>query len=128
MKTRVSALCVVAMSLLMVSMPAFAHHGAAAFDSSKAVTVKGTVTEFQFVNPHVLIFWTVKALDGSLQKWAGELTSPNHLVREGWTRHSLKVGDQITVTGYVAKDGAKSMWIRKVVLAGGQAIGSGSGD
>lgn len=128
MKSRHVALCAVAVSLLMAAIPAFAHHGAAAFDTTKAVSVKGTVTDFQFINPHVLVMWTVKASDGTVQKWDGELTSPNHLARAGWTRHSLKPGDQVTVTGYVSKNGTKSMWIHSIVMADGHALGTGGGN
>lgn len=128
MKSRQSALCVAAVCLLMTALPAFAHHGAAAFDMSKTVSFKGTVTDFQFINPHVLVTWTVKAPDGTVQKWDGELTSPNHLVRAGWTRHSLKIGDQVTVTGYVSKNGARSMWVRTIVKADGQGLNAGVGN
>lgn len=128
MKTRLLALCAAGVCLVMVSVPALAHHGAAAFDKSKQVSLKGTVTEFRFINPHVLITWTVKAADGTVQKWDGEMTSPNRLARDGWSRHTLKPGDQIKITGYASKNGAKTLWIRKVARADGQPLITGLGN
>lgn len=109
--------------LFLVSGSAFAHHGAAAYDSSKMVTVTGTVTDFQFINPHVMIAMDVKdPSTGKIEKWEGELTSPNHLERAGWTKSTIKVGDQVTMTGAALKSGAPAMAIRKV-MKNGQEIG-----
>jgi hypothetical protein len=109
--------------LFVVSGPAFAHHGAAAYDSSKMVTVTGTVTDFQFVNPHVLIIMDAKdPSTGRIEKWEGELTSPNHLARAGWTKSTIKPGDEVTMTGSALKSGAPAMAIRKV-MKDGQQIG-----
>jgi hypothetical protein len=109
--------------LFVVSGSAFAHHGAAAYDSSKMVTVTGTVTDFQFVNPHVLIIIDAKdPSTGKIEKWEGELTSPNHLARAGWTKSTIKPGDEVTMTGSALKSGAPAMAIRKV-MKDGQQIG-----
>lgn len=125
MKTRVLGL--LAIVVLAVSGTAFAHHGAAAYDMAKAVTVKGVVSDFQFINPHVLITIDVKNDDGSVQKWEGELTSPNHLARAGWTKSTIKVGDTITLMGAGAKSGSSTIWIRKIVGANGEPISLGGG-
>lgn len=77
-------------ALLMVSAPLFAHHGAAAFDVTKMVTVKGTVTDFQHVNPHVQVYFESKNDKGETEVWPGELTAPNKLSRAGWTKHTLE--------------------------------------
>jgi Family of unknown function (DUF6152) len=127
-KTLTVAGVMVALLMISISIPLFAHHGTASYDTSKTVTVKGTVTDFQFTNPHVLVFLDVRDDKGNLQKWQGELTSPNHLARVGWTRSSLKPGDQITLSGFPAKSGAASMWISKVVLADGKALDTGLGN
>jgi Family of unknown function (DUF6152) len=109
--------------LLVVSGSAFAHHGAAAYDSSKMVTVTGTVTDFRFINPHVMITVDVKdPSTGKIEKWEGELTSPNHLERAGWTKSTIKPGDEVTMTGSALKSGALAMAIRKV-MKNGQEIG-----
>ena len=118
MKRNLLTFLIVSVGFLMVSDLLFAHHSAAAYDNAKQVSVTGTVTDFQFVNPHVLIFMVAKDEGGSIQKWQGELTSPNHLVRVGWTRGIMKPGDEITLTGYQSRSGANSLRITKVVLNG----------
>jgi len=111
-------LLVLAAGLSVVSMPLFAHHGTAGYDTTKTVTVNGAITDFQFVNPHVQVFFDVKNDQGQAEKWQAELTSPNHLARTGWSRSSLKPGDAVTVTGYRAKTGANSIWIEKITVNG----------
>jgi hypothetical protein len=114
--------------LLALSGSALAHHGSAAYDMSKSVTVTGTITEFQFVNPHVLISMDAKDPSGKVEKWEGELTSPNHLARAGWTKSTLKPGDQITLIGGPAKSGSPTMWIRKIMKDGQEVSLGGGGD
>jgi hypothetical protein len=128
MKSRTLTIATLAVGFLTISVPLFAHHGTASYDTSKTVTVKGTVTDFQFINPHVLLFLDVKDDNGNVQKWQGELTSPNHLERAGWTRTSLKLGDQITISGFPAKSGANSIWISKVLQADGTPLNPGLGN
>jgi hypothetical protein len=122
MKYKLGTLIAGAVVLLIVSVRLYAHHGTASYDTSKTVTVKGTVTEFQFVNPHVLVYCDAKDDKGNVQKWQGELTSPNHLARNGWTRSSLKPGDEVTLAGFPAKSGVTSLWITKVLLADGTSL------
>ena len=122
MKVGLITMIAAATVLLMVSVPLSAHHGTASYDTSKPVTVKGIVSDFQFVNPHVLVFFEAKDAQGNAQKWQGELTSPNHLVRNGWTRSSLKPGDGVTLSGFPAKSGVTSLWITKVLLADGTSL------
>jgi Family of unknown function (DUF6152) len=125
--TRVSifAVCV---GLLALAPMAFAHHGTANYDTGKQITVKGTVTGFEFVNPHVQIFWDAKDDTGAAQKWQGELTSPNRLSRVGWSKSTLKVGDAITISGYPTKSGSHEIWIQKVVTGDGQELQTGGGN
>ena len=113
---------VLAIILLMMALPSFAHHGNAAYDTTKTVTVQGTITDFQFINPHAMVFFEAKNDKGNIEKWQGELTSPNHLMRTGWTRETLKPGDQVTFGGLRAKSGATTLWITKVVAADGHEI------
>jgi len=110
------------------SSVAFAHHGTANYDTTKSVTVKGAVTNFQFINPHVIISLDVKDDKGVVQNWQGGLTSPNHLMRSGWTKDTLKTGDVITISGFPAKSGAPEMWIQKVVLASGEVLDTSGGN
>jgi hypothetical protein len=114
---------------LLGSTTAFAHHGTANFDTTKSVTVKGSVTSFQFINPHVTISMDVKTDDkGNVQNWQGALTSPNHLMRSGWTKDTLKIGDVIAISGFPAKTGAPEIWIQKVVLASGEQLDTSGGN
>jgi hypothetical protein len=128
MRTKLSSAIALG-ALLALSVPAFAHHGAAAYDMSKTITVTGTVTDFQFVNPHVLIAMDVKdPSTGKIEHWQGELTSPNHLARAGWTKSTIKPGDEVTLTGGPAKSGSPTMWIRKLSKDGQEVSLGGGGD
>lgn len=119
-----TVLVVTALSLLAI-VPAYAHHGSAGYDMSKPATITGTVTAYNFTNPHVLISMDVKNASGAIEKWEGELTSPNRLSREGWSKNTLKPGDQVTLIGAPAKSGSPTMIIRKV-LKDGQEIDLGA--
>jgi len=112
------SLCAFAAIVLLLLTPAFAHHGQAGYNNTKPVTVSGTVSDFAFLNPHCIVSFDVKDDKGDLEKWQGELTSPNHLIRAGWNAHSLKPGDKVTITGWRAKSGANSLWITKTVVNG----------
>ena len=114
--------------LMTVASVAIAHHGTANYDTSKTITVKGAVTDFQFINPHVIIVMDGKDETGKVQKWQGELTSPNRLSRAGWTKSSIKLGDTITISGYPTKSGSTEIWIQKVVLANGEDLSTGGGN
>jgi hypothetical protein len=116
-----------ALATLYASAPSWAHHGAGVFEPEKMVTVVGTVAEFQFVNPHVLVYINVKGDDGKEVRWGGELTSPNRLARMNsggvqWSKDILKPGDRITMTGHPARNGAPAMDIEKIVDAKGVAL------
>jgi hypothetical protein len=122
-------LSLIALAILFAfSFPVFAHHGSAAYDMSKTITVTGTVTDFQFVNPHVLITMDVKDPSGKAEKWEGELTSPNHLSRAGWTKSTLKPGDVVTWVGGPSKSGSPTMWIRTITKDGQEISLGGGGD
>jgi hypothetical protein len=109
------------------SGPVFAHHGTANYDMTKPITLKGTITDFQFVNPHVLIIFEVKNDKGVVEHWQAEATSPNHLVRAGWSKTVVKSGDLIAITGFRAKNGATIMRFQKMVLGNGQEISEEGG-
>ena len=111
---------------MLAAAPVAAHHGAGVFEPEKKVTVAGTVTDFQFVNPHVLVYMTVKGDDGKEVQWGGELTSPNRLARDAravkWHKSILKPGDSITITGHPARNGAPMMDILKIVDGQGTVL------
>jgi hypothetical protein len=112
--------------LIASSAPALAHHGATPYDSTKLSTLKGTVSDFQFVNPHVIISIDSKDASGKVEHWSGELTSANRLTRAGWNKNTLKPGDQVTITGGVSKAGGPTMWINKV-MKGSEELPIGMG-
>jgi len=122
------SLLILAASVLLVPVLLLAHHGQAAYDTTQTVTIKGTVTNFKFANPHCIVSLGVKDDKGQTQQWQGELTSPNHLVRAGWTAQTFKSGDEVTLSGYRAKTGANSMWITKVILSNGEEMKTGGGN
>jgi hypothetical protein len=117
MKARALSVLAVTLCMFAVSVPLFAHHGTAAYDVSKTYTVKGKILRFEFVNPHVQVFFEVTG-DKGPEQWQAELTSPNHLMRAGWSKDSLKAGDEVTITGFRTKDGSNSIWISKIYLRG----------
>jgi len=121
-----SALASVAL-LTVAAAPLAAHHSfAAEYDANKPVTLHGSVTRVEWTNPHARFYIDVKESDGSVTSWNLELASPNVLVRQGWTRSSLKIGDEITVSGSMAKDGSKMANARNVTLASGKRVFAGS--
>lgn len=113
---------VLALAVLMVCLPALAHHGDAAYDEKNPVTLKGTVTEVVWGNPHVLIYFDARNSKGKMVNWGCETTSPAKLVRSGWSPNTLKDGDQITATLAPAKNGNPIGYLLKVLLPSGREV------
>ena len=106
---------------------AIAHHSfAAQYDANKPVTLKGIVSKVEWTNPHARFYVDVRDESGAVTNWNLELASPNVLVRNGWSRKSLNVGDEIVVEGSLAKDGSKMANARVVRLADGRRVFAGS--
>jgi hypothetical protein len=120
MKTRFFAFFALTAGLLMVATAVFAHHGAAVYDTKKSTTLKGTVTDFQFMNPHSAIMFNVTDANGKVENWTAEAASLTTMSRLGWTKTLFKPGDTITVTGNCAKNGSHAIRLRKVVLPNGK--------
>lgn len=99
----------IAAAFLSIPALALAHHGYAEFDQTTKVELKGTVTEFHYTNPHCIVEFDVKGDKGEIRKWQGELGNPLHL--KGWTATSLEPGDEISVSGYRARNGAFYLWV-----------------
>lgn len=121
-RTIVLVLCAVALAFCSLA-PMWAHHGEANYDLDKVVTVTGKVAAFQFINPHVLIYLDVKGKDNAVTRWVGEATSPNLLLRRGWDKNTIKVGDVVSASGRQAKNGSPTLRLLKVVLADGREMG-----
>jgi Family of unknown function (DUF6152) len=106
---------------------ALAHHSfAAEFDANAPIELTGTVTKVDWANPHTYFYIDVTSAKGDVQNWALEMGSPNGLMRRGWTRDSMKIGDVVVVTGWRAKDGATKGNARSVTLSTGRKLFAGS--
>jgi len=113
--------------MLLASVPAIAHHSfAAEFDAAKPIKLTGSVTKVEWMNPHTYFYIDVKDDKGQVTNWGLEMGSPNGLMRQGWTRNSMKIGDVVTVEGSAAKDGSNIGNARSVTLQGGQRLFAGS--
>ena len=141
------AVCVAVAGLMLVAVPMRAHHSfAAEFDAQKGVKLTGTVTKIEWMNPHTYFYIDVKEMcegtpaaqgqqtdwkcapvsASNVPNWGLEMGSPNGLMRQGWTRNSMKIGDSVTVEGSRAKDGSNIGNARSVMLTGGQRLFAGS--
>jgi hypothetical protein len=119
-------LSLVGLCLAAVSMRA--HHSfLAEFDPDKPIRLTGAVTKIEWTNPHIFVHLDVKDEAGALANWAIEMGNPNSLIRLGWTRHSLKVGDVVTIEGALARDGSKLVNARTVLLDGKKMFAGSSG-
>ena len=119
MNDKLIAIC---LGLIAVSVPAAAHHGTAAYDTSKKITVKATVTEWFWANPHCFLKFDAKDEKGNVQHWATETSNPADMVNLGWSKDSFKPGDEVTVTFTPVKNGNPVGRIEQVVLPNGQTF------
>jgi Family of unknown function (DUF6152) len=116
-------LVVGALSLLLGAAAAVAHHSTAMFDMQHTVTIQGTVTQFDWTNPHTFIFMEVlNTATGTSESWSVEGMSPNYLSRNGWTRHTLNAGDKIGMEVHLLKDGRKGGFCATVTLPDGKKL------
>jgi len=121
----------VGFGLLLAAAPEMlAHHSfAAEYDSKKPVTLKGVVTKVEWMNPHVYFFIDVTDEKGSTANWALEMGPPQGLQRSGWTRNTMKIGDEVTVEGTLAKDGSRQANARSVTMTNtGKKLGAASSE
>jgi len=121
MKGSLLIAALVVLSLLVTAGPADAHHSWQ-LDRSKMVTLTGSVTRFDFANPHVQVYFESREENGDQGTWQAGGPSPNQLSRGGWTRDSIKPGDQITVAGYRNRNGSRILRFDTITLSGGQVL------
>ena len=115
-----------AVALWAVSVPLSAHHGAASFDTTRELTLKGPVTEWIWANPHCFLKFDAKDETGTVRNWAVEVSNPTDMTARGWARTSFKAGDEVTVTLQPVKGGAPVGRLRSVILPNGQTLGTGA--
>jgi len=112
---------------LMLAVPVFAHHSfAAQYDRDKPITLVGPVTKIDWINPHARFFVDVKDANGKVVNWEVELAAPAMLMRRGWTRSSIKLGESVTVSAFLAKDGSNLANASTVTLVDGRKVFAGS--
>jgi hypothetical protein len=117
-----AALVFAVVALVATPASVIGHHGAATFDTDTEVTVKGTVTEWLWFNPHCFLKFDVKDDTGAVKNWAIETSNPADMTKRGWSRLAFKPGDEVTVTLQPSRNGAPVGRMRRVVLANGQTL------
>jgi hypothetical protein len=127
MKSKLLGVMVAGVGLFLCTVPMLAHHSfSAEYDRAKTVELKGTVTKVEWMNPHARFYVDVKDDANKVTNWEFELGSPNGLMRQGWTKNSLKEGDVVQVNGSRAKDGSNLVNASTVMLANGKKVFAGS--
>jgi len=115
---------------VVLTPPAISHHSFdAEFDRNKVVTLRGYVTKIDWANPHIWFYVNVKGEDGTVTNWGFEMGPPHLVQARGWTRNTMKIGDEVIVNGTLAKNGSKRVNARTVTMAAtGQRLGAASSE
>ena len=127
MRSKVMAVFVLALVVVTFSVPLLAHHGTAAFENEKKITLKGTVAEWLWSNPHCLLQVDVKGDDGKVVRWVGETQNPVSMTNVGWSKAAIKAGDDVTVVMLPVKNGMPLGRLVSVALPNGKTLISGEG-
>jgi hypothetical protein len=128
MRSKLTAVLALAIAIVTVSIPLLAHHGTAAFENDKKVTLKGTVTQWLWSNPHCLLEFDVKGDDGKMTHWIGETQNPVSITNVGWSKAAIKAGDQVTVVLFAVKNGQPLGRVSSVTLPNGKTLLTGEGE
>jgi hypothetical protein len=130
MKKSVLALLALALGVTAAAIPALAHHSfSAEFDANRPATMQGFVTKIEWTNPHVWFYVDVKQADGSVQNWGWEMGPPHGLQARGWTRTTMKLGDEVKIDGTLAKNGSNRGNARSVTMVStGKKLGAASSE
>jgi hypothetical protein len=130
MRKCAAGLLALALGVILLAPPAMAHHSfAAEYDASKVVTMRGFVTKVEWTNPHVWFYVNVKNADGTITNWGFEMGPPHGLQGRGWTRSTMKLGDEVIINGTAAKNGSNRVNARTVTMATtGQKLGAASSE
>jgi hypothetical protein len=127
MRSKVMAVFALALGVVTFSVPLLAHHGTAAFENEKKITLKGTVAEWLWSNPHCLLQVDVKGDDGKVVRWVGETQNPVSMTNVGWSKAAIKAGDDVTVVMLPVKNGMPLGRLVSVALPNGKTLISGEG-
>jgi|SRR5665213_1190452 len=122
MRIKPAALFATMLIVFTLAANAFAHHSMSAYDRKHTTTLKATITEFSFSNPHAEVYFDAKDNKGNVQKWTAESPNPYRLAKSGWTKDSIKPGDEVTVLGNPAKNGSPIMRLQKIILTDGREL------
>ena len=130
MARRITGACLMAAALGCSAIPLLAHHSfGAEYDANKPITLTGVITKVEWTNPHVWFYLNVKGPDGKMENWGFEMGPPHGLQGRGWTRTTMKLGDEIQVDGSLAKNGSKRVNARNVIMVStGQKLGAASSE
>ena len=122
MKAKRFGVVLAVFGVLVISAPVSAHHGTASFDTTKDLTLKGTVTDWIWANPHCFLKFDAMDETGTVRNWAVEVSNPTDMTKRGWARSSFKVGDMVTVNLQPVKNGAPIGRLKTVLLPDGSAL------
>src|SRR5260370_39105562 len=128
MRSKAMVAFALAVGCVTFSAPLLAHHGTAAFETAKKLTLKGTVTEWLWSNPHCLLQLDVKGNDGKVGHWVGETQNPVTMTNMGWSKAAIRAGDEVTVTLFQVKNGLPLGRVVTVVLPNGRVLDSNDRD
>ena len=122
MTNKLATISLMAIGLLTISVPVFAHHGTAAFNTEKTITMKASVTQWYWANPHCFLRFDYKNDKGEAEHWVVETSNPPDMTNKGWSRNTMKVGDEITVTLWPVKNGKPLGRLSEILLPNGQTL------
>ena len=129
MRRKLLAVSVLSAALLLSAVPLVAHHSfAAEYDNNKPIKFSGKVTKVEWLNPHIYVYVDVKDNSGTTINYAVEGGAPNGLFRQGWRKDTLKVGDTLSVEGFLAKDGSNTVNARTWLLPDGKKVFAGNAE
>ena len=120
--TRLTCISLLFCSLILSAVPVSAHHASRAVYDTMSVTMMGTVTNYEWSNPHIIVSFQVKDAQGKPQQWHAEVLPPSQASAAGWTRNSLKPGDAVTVVGYPGRNAQRIMLLEELVTADGKTL------
>ena len=127
MRNKLFAYCLVAVGLMLVTVPMFAHHGTAVYDNNKNLVLNGTLTKFEFVNPHILLYIDAPDASGTVRNWVIEMSPPSLAMHSGWTKDMMKAGDKVEYEIQPARNGAPVGRGGNAITVNGTKKGSAGG-